>query len=486
MSGAGRAPVEFVECAVRVSLAGADVLKPGDTVVVAVSGGADSLCLLHALHHLSAGLGLSLHVAHLNHMLRGVESQGDAAFVAAQAHTLGLPLTVEARDVAAHRDDRRCSLEEAAREVRYRFLREVASHTGARAVLTGHTQDDAVETIMLHILRGSGVHGLRGLETIASYPLAWRQRAEQDAPLLVRPLLEVSRHNAREYCRVLGLEPREDTSNDSIAYMRNRIRLQLLPSMRELNPRVDDALLRLAKLAAEDDEQLTHAARERWEELAVVSVDRVSIELAGFLGSPPAVQSRLVMQAMVHLSGCARDVSSEHISAVRSIAVKSAGKHIDLPFGIVWRRETSSLTAFRRDALRVDDAPAIPVQPVELLVPGEVCLPGGRIVARIVAPGLVCPDDPLVACVDVSRTGHSLLVRGRNHGDRFRPLGMANEKKLQDFMVDCRIPAGLRNAIPIVCSDSHIVWVAGWRIDDRVKVTPDTREVARLEFKPAD
>ena len=458
----------------------------GDVVVVAVSGGADSLCLLHALHRVSGDLGLVLHAAHLDHMLRGAESSADAAFVAAQADALSLQCTVGARDVAAYRDSRRCSLEEAAREVRYSFLCDVASRTGARAVLTGHTRDDAVETIMLHILRGTGVHGLRGLEAIASYPFAGPDGSARNEPLLVRPLLGVSRRDTREYCSTLGLTPRDDVSNDSIAYLRNRVRLQLLPSMRELNPRVDEALLRLGSLAAEDDDHIMSIAREQWERLATPFNDSVGIELSGFRNLSPAVQSRLILDAIAYLSGSARDVSSEHISAVQALALKPLGKQVDLPRGIVWRRDESLLTVLRRGRDLPDTRLWMPVSPVALTVPGEVSVPGGRLVARVVPPDEQRGRSPLVALLDMAHAGRELFVRRREPGDRFQPFGMSDNKKLQDFMVDAHIAAASRDSIPIVCSSKHIVWVVGWRIDNRVRVTPDTREVVRLEYHPGD
>ena len=486
MKDAGLALVARVEQAVGDALR--EAWNPGwaEAVVVAVSGGADSLCLLHALHRLSADLHLSLHVAHLDHMLRGAESTGDAAFVSAQADALGLSCTIEARDVAAYRDERRCSLEEAAREVRYSFLRDVAWRTGACAVLTGHTRDDAVETVMLHILRGTGVHGLRGLEPASAYPRTSHDARAKDAPVLLRPLLKMSREDTRAYCGALSLQPREDSSNDSTAPLRNRIRLELLPSMRRLNARFDDALLRLARLAAEDDDLLMSITREQWKRLATPFHDSVGIELSGLLEASPAVQSRLILEAMTYLNGNARDVSAEHVSAVRSISRKPVGKQVDLPCGIVWRRDEARLTAFRRGKHAPDTRLKMPVSPVALPVPGEACIPGGRIVARVGAPGAESPGSPLVAFLDLAQTGRALFVRRREPGDRFRPLGMSDEKKLQDFMVDAHVAASARDSIPIVCSPGHIVWVVGWRIDDRVKMTAGTREVVRLEFVPRE
>jgi len=482
MKSTGRSLVESVESAVRDSLRGTGVLEPGDTVVVAVSGGIDSLCLLYALHRLSAELQLSLHVAHLDHMLRGVESQEDARFVSSRAESLALPCSVESRDVAAYRDAHHCSLEEAAREVRYSFLREVAHRVDAVAVVTGHTRDDAVETVMLHILRGTGVHGLRGLEPASPYPYLPQDGVHRQALTLLRPMLQVSRSEAEECCRALGLEPREDATNASPAYLRNRIRLELLPSMRQLNPRIDDALLRLSGLAAEDDEYLASIARGLWERIATSSKDRVDIEAAAFLESSPALQARLIFEAMVLLAGTARDVTAEHIVAVRDIAAHACGRQVDLPGSIIWRREHLALTAFRRSSAVDSTHSLMPESPVALDVPGEVEVAGGRVTARVAAPGEGEADSSCVAHIDAERAGNRLFVRRRKPGDRFRPLGMAGEKKLQDFMVDAHIPSDARDRIPIVCSSSHIVWVAGWRVDDRAKVTDRTRDVLRLEW----
>jgi len=479
MRADSRSSGERIESAVGASLGAANVYESDCAVIVAVSGGADSLCLLHAVHRVWKGRG-PLHVAHLDHMLRGDASREDARFVAAQAALLGLPCTVGSRDVSAYRVRLRCSLEEAAREARYSFLADAARELRAVSVLTGHTRDDAVETVLLHILRGAGVHGLRGLEPVSPFPSGLDGEWSGEGLRLVRPLWEVSREDAREYCVSLSLEPREDASNMSLAYQRNRVRLELLPAMRKLNPRVDDALLRLASAAAQDDDYIATTAHETFARIAECSCDRVRVESSGFLEASAAVQTRLVVLALTHLTGGARDVSAEHIQSVRDIAAGPAGRQIDLPSGISWRRGYKEVTAFRRDS-----ADAVPVQvlaPVVLPVPGEVELPTGRLTARLVAVGECEGRGPDVACMDADRAGSSLIVRGRLPGDRFRPLGMCGEKKLQDFMVDVRIDVRERHQVPIVCSDDHIVWIAGWRLDERVRITPDTRRVLRLEY----
>lgn len=459
-------------------------IDAGTPVIVAVSGGADSLCLLHVLHRLSAELPLQLHVAHMNHMLRDSASVEDAAFVAEQARTLGLPCTVESRNILAHKLEHRCSLEEASREVRYEFLRQVAGEHGAAVVVTGHTRDDAVETVMLHLLRGSGVHGLRGLEPVTQFPSASPRPEAGDALRLVRPLLCVTRDETLAYCRLLDLGYREDVSNESVVFLRNRVRLEVLPSLRQINPRFDEALLRLAEAAIEDDDFITGAAHQAWERCVTSTQAAVRIDVQEFTNTPPAIQLRLVRRAMVHLSGSARDVAHSHMTAIRELAVGAVGKQSDLPHGITWRREESALVAFHRDADPAVEGIKAPAEPLPLHVPGETWLPGWRVIATSCVAPVHVSGESYVAYLDAGKTGTQLSVRRRRSGDRFRPLGMSGEKKLQDFMVDERIPLRLRDTVPVVCSGCDIVWLVGRRIDDRAKVTGATRDVIRLEFVP--
>jgi tRNA(Ile)-lysidine synthase len=484
MRGDGCSTVVQVEAAVSSALKRAVLGEPGQPLVVAVSGGADSLCLLYVLHRLSAEFGWMLHVAHLDHLLRGDESKSDARFVALQAAELGLACTVEARDVAAHREVRRCSLEEAARELRYAFLADVAHRIGAGVVLTGHTQDDAVETIMLHLLRGSGVHGLRGLELVSPLPGDLDRGDLTQRLRLVRPMLQLSRRQAEEYCAGLGLEPRRDASNESTAHRRNRVRLELLPALRQLNPRIDETLLRLSRLAAEDDDTLSALAQEAWGRLAVVEEDCVSLDRTAFLECAPAIQSRLVLQTVARLNGSARDVAAEHVFAVRSMAARGTGGATNAGAGITWRCARVRLVAHRVAGSEAPPCAAMPVSPVTLCVPGEIRIPGGRLSARYVDSGGPTKAGPLVAFLDAGSSGDALQVRRRRPGDRFRPLGMTGEKKLQDFLVDAHVDSSVRDGVPIVCSPHHIVWVAGLRIDDRVRVTPETRAVLRLDYIP--
>ena len=473
-SGLNRSVLEMVD-------AGQLPLR-GKTVVVAVSGGADSLCLLHVLHKLVPGLGCTLHVAHLNHMLRGDEAADDARFVQCQCETLGLPCTVECRDVAAYRELHKYSLEEAARELRYAFLAEVARAAGASIVATGHTRDDLVETVLLHVLRGTGTHGLRGLEMIA--PLPCQSPSERHPLTVVRPLLHATREETEEYCRSLGVVPRVDSSNASPAFLRNRVRAELLPLARELNERVDDALVRLARAAGEDDEFISEMARVLWHRIATASDNEVRIDAEAFGSAAPALQHRLVVEAVRHLVGDARDLSAQQVRSVQFVATGGQGGRVETVGGLVWRRTADSLIVSPSRAAIRHARPELPDECIPLDVPGKTDIPGWHAIASTVDVADCRDTGRFVACLDAKRIGTGLCVRKRRPGDRFQPLGMGAEKKLQDFMVDEKVPAEIRDYVPLVCARDRVVWVVGWRVAEWGRVVSDTESVLRLDFQP--
>jgi len=223
------------------------LISPGETVIVGVSGGADSVCLLHVLAKWQKEQRIRLHAAHLNHQLRGMESEADAKYVSNLADSLRVPITIDRQDVTAYRTKRNCSIEEAGRELRYAFLGRVAREIGANRIAIGHTRDDHVETILMHILRGTGITGLGGL--ISCSPMAYERLvmsspANQSTLLVIRPLLDITREETMSYCREYQLDPHIDSSNHSLSFFRNRLRLQLLPLLRQYNPSIDQALLR--------------------------------------------------------------------------------------------------------------------------------------------------------------------------------------------------------------------------------------------------
>jgi tRNA(Ile)-lysidine synthase len=475
-----------------------------EKLVVAVSGGADSVCLLHILVGLKEELKIKLHLAHLNHQLRDAESEADADYVSDLARKLGIPATIERRDVKAYQKKIRLSLEEAAREVRYRFLAEVAGATGAKAVAVGHTRDDHIETILMHLIRGAGTRGMRGLQPYTEWP------SKAGDLIVIRPLLEVSHEDTEDYCRQHRLAPRLDASNLSLSPLRNRIRQQLLPLLQSYNPGIAEALLRTGRIAGDDIDFLDKETARLWDKIARQEGEAIILDRKGVDRLPPTLQRYLLRASAEKLLGSAKDIEMRHIEEMMALLGKPAGKRLSLPGGL------SFATGYDKYQLTTGMTDLSPFPKLEgetkINVPGQTLLSGWRIEAAIIKPSTIkgkleealAPSEiitplPLTkgkgiqemgltkndftAHFDLSKTGERLTVRARKRGDRFQPLGLPLPKKLGEFMIDSKIPQTWRGKIPIVCSPSQIVWVIGWRIDDRVKVSQKTKQVLRLEFK---
>jgi tRNA(Ile)-lysidine synthase len=484
------------------------LIQREELVVVGVSGGADSVCLLHVLARWRKRLGIRLRAAHLNHQIRGIESEADAEFVSNLADSLGVPITIDRQDVAAYRTERKCSLEEAARELRYAFFARVARKVGAYRIAIGHTRDDQVETILMHILRGTGTAGLSGLAP--GSPLVHHSRGtslparapsvakgQRSNLLVIRPLLDITRQETEDYCQKYQLDPRVDASNLLPSFFRNRLRLHLLPLLRQYNPNIDQALLRLADIAKEDNAFIEQQASGLWDEVARQANKAVYLDRKQMAGLSIALQRHLLRAAVTRLAGDVRDIEATHIEAARSLLNKPAGKISALPHDLICQGGYNELVIASR--AKQSQLPPCPFPPLpdelHLKVPGKTAFSGWNVMASIVrehvdflsSPGpastkLKTHQGNLVAHFDLQKTGMNLSVRTRGPGDRFQPLGMNMPKKLHEFMVDAKIPRSWRGRIPIVCSPQQIIWVAGWRIDDRVKLTEASKEILRLEF----
>ena len=456
------------------------LVSRGEKLLVAVSGGPDSVCLLYVLLELREQLGVSLHVAHLDHRLRGADSTADAAYVARLARRLGLTATIESKDVNAYRKENRMSLEEAAREVRYSFLARVAQSVGAARVAVGHTADDHIETVLMHLLRGSGPRGLRGLLPVS------RWRSEGFDLTVIRPLLEMTREETAAYCRARRLKPRIDSSNLSAEPFRNRVRRFLMPELRKYNPRVDEALRRTAAIAADDIAFIQQEVDRLWPGIVVERDGAVIIDKTALVALPPALKRYLLRRAVETVLGSLKDIEAGHIEDLLGALEKPAGRVIGLPFGLTFTIEHT------RYVLAKDSASLCPFLLLEgetaLTIPGLTRLPGWTVESAVLSPSQVdvvaMNKGSLSAYLDFARAGSRLFVRAPNPDDRFQPLGMTGVKKLNRFMIDDRVPRSWRRRVPVVASPEQIIWVVGYRIDERVKVTGAASKVLRLEFRP--
>jgi len=471
------------------------LLPEAGEIVVGVSGGADSLCLLHLLHRL-CGPGkrypdLCLRVAHLNHKLRGEAGTRDAAAVAHIATDWRLPVTIGEVDVPAQARQERRSLEDAARAARYRFLRQVAH---GQPIAVAHHADDQVETLLLHWLRGAGLVGMVGM-------LPRQQN-------IIRPLLEVSHAETVAYCRRHDIVPVEDASNTDPLFLRNRIRHELLPLLESLNPGIRATLLRAAGVMRIDAGWIEEQVDACWPDVVIAEHDtNIRLSLKALLVLPLSIQRHLLRRVTARLCAGQSPLELRHYMLIEDLLYrKNTGERLvlDLPRQLLVAREAGQVL-FERLQIDVTKQP-LPVQEENsaalLPIPGRTPVPGTSwlAVAETLPTELLqevqsalsredwsavwqlLPPTSDAAYVDADVVGASLEVRVRRPGDRIQPLGMAHEKKVQDVLVDKHIARADRSRIPLFLSASHSVWLAGVCLDDRVRLASGTRRILRLSI----
>jgi tRNA(Ile)-lysidine synthase len=434
-----------------------DALPRGARLVVAVSGGADSVALLHALWRRRRARRWTLAVAHLDHGIRGREAAADAAFVAALARRLRIPCHLGRARVPALARRRGVSLEMAAREARYRFLGQVARETGAAGVVTAHTADDQAETVLLKLLRGSARGGLSGMDAVSV----------REGIRLVRPLLAVRRGAIEDYLRRHRLEWREDASNADPAFLRNRVRHGLLPLLeRDYNPRVREALVRTATVLADEDRWMDDLARVALRE-GLCTDGR--LDLTPLARQPLAARRRILRLWLAGRGVPADGVDFDRIVALEGLCRCGEGS-ARMSLGSGWE----AVRHYRHVAVVGEGAEGRGKVPVRRRVkaPGVTRIPelGVRLVLTL-GPGVARPRGerpgayPAVASLDAGVwAGCPLWLRAWRPGDRFRPLGMAGSRKLQDILVDLKVPRAERARVLVLECEGEIVWVPGYRV----------------------
>jgi tRNA(Ile)-lysidine synthase len=445
-------------------------------LVIGVSGGADSLALLHALREVLGGERLM--VAHLNHGWRKTAVL-DAQFVTQTAANWGLLCAVETVDTPALAQHEGLSLEEAGRLARYRFFARLATEWGATAVTVAHTADDQAETVLLHLLRGSGLAGLGGMKAASPMPEAPRIT-------LLRPLLGVSRAEVETYCREQGLTPRQDATNDDTRYRRNRIRHELLPALADYNPQIHSHLRHLAEIAAADDAALEELVTAVWPTLSPQQGEGwISLDRPGWLSLPLGLRRRVLRRAVAAQRPFLPDISFPAIEQARLVAERGhTGAQSDLAAELSLRVVYGRLLISQAGAAPAADWPQLPPgATLPLPVPGRVSLPDGWQIEAAPLTDFNLADiqsnqDLWLAYVV---GGADLWLRGRLPGERFQPLGLGGHSaSLKEVMVNRRIAADFRANWPLVANERHLVWLVGHLLDERVKVTGGETAVVRL------
>lgn len=449
------------------------LITRGDKILVALSGGPDSVCLLHALKSLESTYGIRIYGAHLNHKIRGIEAQKDAMYAAKLCDKLEIPFFVKAIDVPEFAKIHKLTLEEAARKVRYNMLFEVKSKINADKIAVAHNLDDQAETVLMRLLRGSGIKGLKGMDYF-----------REDG--IIRPLMDVEKKDIIKYCENHELNPRIDHTNSEEEYTRNKIRLKLIPFIeKEFSHNIKETLSRTANILREDNAHLEKNAKLIFEkEVIVISKDTVKMDSEELLSLDYSISKRLIRMAIEKISGSLEGIETIHVQDILTLSRNPKNQAmINLPKGIfVYKRpegiyittkEMIEKTVTFSHNLEFDDYVEIPEVNMAIeskIMSKEKCM--------------MLPTGQFTKAFDIDKIKGPLTVRARIDGDRMRPMGLGGTKKLKDIFIDLKIPREKRDEVPLVTDKEGILWMVGYKISEDYKIDENTEKVIRITCKP--
>lgn len=442
------------------------LFNPRDTLIVALSGGADSCALLDLLVRLP-GFNLRLVAAHLNHCLRGAESEGDEQFCRELAASHGIPFESGRVDIKALAKSEGLNLEDAGRRARIAFLDQLREKHGAAAIVTAHHGDDQAETVLMRLLRGSGMTGLSGMQH-------HNQRG------YLRPLLDVTRAQIEHYLTELGLAWREDSSNRDHNFLRNRIRHELLPLLEQYNPAIRQRLTATAAILSDEDALLDSLAERACAELFHRDDTEIACSSTGLKTHPPALQRRILRLAYRQLAGNLDGLGLEHIEAVlRLTDSPRPNARLSLPQNISAVREYDRIMLRSGVELSPDGSGEISIS-----APGLYRWPGG---GSLTVEVCSAPPDfnnlPAgSACFDLDQLPFPWLVRTFRPGDRIVPFGMTGTKKVKNIFIDAKLPLAERKRIPMLFCNGELIWIAGVRSSESGRINPTSSTFAKVSY----
>jgi tRNA(Ile)-lysidine synthase len=456
-----------------------DLIEQGEKVVAGVSGGPDSVCLLHLLNQLSGVLRFELHAVHVNHMLRAAEAMADENYTVKLCGKMGVRLKIIRVDVAAIAKEKGISLEEAGRTARYEEFSRYAGSIGAAKIAVAHNRNDQAETVMMNILRGTGTAGLAGMDFKRNN--------------IIRPLLNISREEIEKYCSVLGLSPRTDSSNLTHEYTRNKIRLGLLPYIEDyFKIDVIESLNRLSINASTDNSCLLRHSCEAYKNGVLEKESgMVGLSIEHLRELDPAIRVRVLKLALNDAAGSCDGIGSVHYDMLTNLVMKGkTGMGAELPGGIRAAVSYGILKIFLEKGLETTGRRREKTEfSHELEIPGTTVVPCLDAQVRATVenaenvdiPG-VTEYNPLVRFFDYDRLKEGIYIRNRRNGDIFKPFRSAGTKKLKEFFIDNKIPREQRDMIPLICKGNEVVWVIGHKTSDKFKLTENTKSVLKIEY----
>ncbi len=439
------------------------MINCGDAIIVGLSGGPDSVCMLHILSSLRQLYDIKLYAVHLNHMIRGEEADRDEQFARKFSNQLGVPFISRSVDVPAYAREHQMSEEEAGRYQRYRLFEEIAKKVGAKRIAIAHNMNDQAETVIMHFLRGSGISGLGGIKPV---------RAE----CYIRPLLYCTREEIEDYCSAQGLNPMHDSTNNKDIYARNKLRLEFIPYIKEnFNPNIIECISKASDLARQDDDYLNSRALIEMEKLK----RKDGLSLSEFNLLHVSIKRRIIRLAIEKVKGGLNNIESKHIEDCIDIISKGrTGKYISLPNEIICRIQYDSFQILKKGKTK----------DFEYELPNEgsvhVAEADAMVSTRLLKKndGHFC-NDRFIKYFDYDKIGNGLVIRNRRNGDYICPNGMKGTKKLKDYFIDKKVPSDKRQEALIIAAGSEVLWLVGMRDTRNYKIDEATENIIEIRLE---
>lgn len=480
------------------------MIRSGDKVILGVSGGADSVCLLFLLLEYQKKTAFEMLAVHVDHGIRGAAAREDAVYVEELCRQQGVAFRLERVDVKGFVKAEKCSEEDAGRRLRYEAFGKAAREFGGTKIAVAHNAEDRAETMLLHLFRGSGLKGMRGIEPVRAEIIGQgipQTTADGKAEIIrraniVRPVLCLKRGEIEEYLRESGISWRTDATNGEDEYARNRIRHHLLPwAEREISGRVVEHMCRTADILSETEGYLAQQTESALADCAARHVigstagaagvaGSVEIDVEGFLAYHSVIRKRMILRLAEELSPTGKDISAVHVEAVLGLFEKEGNRRIDLPFGIRFVRQYGKVVAAPGEQSKESRAGYRPCP--EMAVPEPAELPESEFTYFFIKEGEEVPRNQYTKWFDCDKIKESPVWRFRQRGDYLTladGAGNMIHKSVKDYMIGEKIPRGLRDIIPVLAEGSHVLWLAGYRISEYYKVDRNTKRVLQVKLK---
>lgn len=445
-----------------------NLIKKNENIVIGVSGGPDSMALLYVLLEIKPLLNFNIHIAHVNHGVRGEDAKSDQLFVERVANELNLPYYTKNVDMIRYGKEKGITSEEAGRELRYGFFRQILKSVGGGKIAVAHNMNDQAETLLMRFMRGTGIDGLKGMEFIY-----------ED---IIRPILGIDRKEIEAYIEKNAIETVLDKTNLEPIYTRNKIRLELIPYIEEnFNPNIINTLWRMSRISDIDSKFLEDYSEREYNLIVKKHINNsIILDRGKFLEEDRSIQQRIIRNAIFEISGSLQGVSEVQISSVLNLFLGSGtGKEVHLSNDLIARNSYEDLIIERGIHKEKDKyLYSLDFSGVNIFEKIGYCF----FIRIINKDDLIINKSSNIRYFDLDMVKGDLKVRNRREGDRFIPFGMKGKKKLKDYFIDEKVPKELRDRIPLIVDGEDILWVVGYRTNDLYKINSSTKNVLEISF----